>query len=140
MNARARCEKTFLILGGVCVLALIAALVFSAFQNNLLYFFSPSQIAAGEAPIGKTFRVSGHVKKASIQPPDRAPRFEITDGEKSLAVVYSGRLPDLFLEGRGAVVQGRLDARGVFFASEVLAKHDEHYMPTEKPAKVDAKP
>ncbi|MDR1274959.1 MAG: cytochrome c maturation protein CcmE [Candidatus Accumulibacter sp.] len=139
MNTRARREKTFLILGGVCVLALIVALVFSAFRNNLLYFFSPSQIAAGEAPIDKTFRVSGHVRKASIQPPGKTPRFEITDGEKSLAVVYDGRLPDLFIEGRGAVVQGRLDARGVFLASEVLAKHDEHYMPTEKPAKAGAR-
>ena len=125
-------EKRLLLFGGLCVLALIVALVFNAFRNNLLYFFAPSQIATGEAPIGKTLRIGGHVKKNSLQPAGSAPRFEIADDKHSLPVIYDGILPDLFGEGSGAVVQGQIDARGVFTASEVLARHDERYMPIEK--------
>ncbi|MDR2507633.1 MAG: cytochrome c maturation protein CcmE [Candidatus Accumulibacter sp.] len=128
----ARREKQLLFFGGLCVLALIAALIFNAFRNNLLYFFSPSQIAAGKAPIGKTFRIGGHVKKNSLRSAGSAPRFEIADDKHSLPVVYDGILPDLFGEGGGAVVQGQIDARGVFTASEVLARHDERYMPMER--------
>jgi cytochrome c-type biogenesis protein CcmE len=140
MNTRERREKTFLVLGGICVLALVAALVLNAFQNNLLYFFSPSQIASGKAPVGKIFRVSGHVRTGSIRPFGWRPRFEISDDEKLLPVLYDGKLPDLFIEGRGVVAQGYLDARGTFVASEVLAKHDENYMPTEKLPKKHAIP
>jgi cytochrome c-type biogenesis protein CcmE len=129
MKPEKRREKIFLILGSVCVLAAIAAFVVNAFQSNLLYFFSPAQIAAGEAPVGKLIRVGGHVRTGSIRPLGYAPRFEIADGTNSLPVFYDGSFPALFAEGQGAVVQGRIDARGAFIANEVLARHDENYRP-----------
>jgi len=121
------------IAAGVALVAVAAALVLNAFQGNVVFFFSPSQVAAKEAPLEKTFRIGGMVEKGSFR--RRADgltvEFVVTDTAKTLPVVYKGILPDLFKEGKGVVAQGRLDANGVFTASEVLAKHDENYMPPE---------
>ncbi|HYE36222.1 cytochrome c maturation protein CcmE [Methylocaldum sp.] len=119
-----------LILIGV---SLATFLALTAFQKNLLYFYTPSQVAAGEAPKGYPFRVGGLVVQGSVQ---RAPdsltiRFSVTDGASTVPVVYTGILPDLFREGQGIISVGQISAAGVFEASEVLAKHDENYMPPE---------
>jgi cytochrome c-type biogenesis protein CcmE len=110
--------------------------VLSAFQSNLVFFFSPTQVAAGEAPTGKTFRIGGMVKEGSMQREADGVtlRFAITDTAKVIPVAYKGILPDLFKEGKGVVVQGKLGEGGVFAATEVLAKHDENYMPPEAEA------
>ncbi len=130
---KTRHKRIALIVGGLAVLGAVVALVLNAFQSNLVFFFSPTQVAAGEAPKGKPFRVGGMVKEGSIQreADGVTMRFVVTDTEKDLAVAYKGILPDLFKEGKGAVAQGKLGADGVFVASEVLAKHDENYMPPE---------
>jgi cytochrome c-type biogenesis protein CcmE len=109
------------------------ALALTAFQENLLYFFSPSDVTAGKAPEGRVFRIGGMVTQGSVQ---RAPgsmevRFVLTDYAKNVTVSYSGLLPDLFREGQGVVARGKLGANGVFTAEEVLAKHDENYMPPD---------
>lgn len=111
--------------------AAAAAIALTAFQQNLLYFFSPSQVAAGEAPPGYPFRLGGLVAAHSV---DRKPgslevRFQVTDGKQSIPVTYTGVLPDLFREGQGVVTHGQLGADGAFHADQVLAKHDEEYMP-----------
>jgi cytochrome c-type biogenesis protein CcmE len=116
---------------GLAALGVAAALVLSAFQENLVFFFTPSQIAAQEAPRGKTFRIGGMVEKGSVQRSGIEVRFLVTDTAKAVPVVYRGALPDLFREGKGVVAQGQLGADGVFRAREVLAKHDENYMPPE---------
>ena len=115
---------------GVAALAIAAALVLSAFEKNLVFFFTPSQVAANEAPQGRTFRIGGMVEKGSVKRDGVEVKFVVTDTAKSIPVVYKGALPDLFREGKGVVTQGRLE-NGVFRASEVLAKHDENYMPPE---------
>jgi cytochrome c-type biogenesis protein CcmE len=119
------------IVGGLAALGAAAALVLTAFQENLVFFFTPSQVAANEAPQGRTFRIGGMVEKGSVQRSGIEVRFVVTDTAKSIPVVYSGALPDLFREGKGVVAQGQLGADGVFRAREVLAKHDENYMPPE---------
>jgi len=135
MKAR---HRRFLWIGaGVALLCVAAALVLNAFQSNLVFFFTPSQIAAKEAPLNRAFRIGGMVVEKSLK---RAPdgltvRFEITDTAKTVPVVYTGILPDLFKEGKGVVAQGKLEGDGQFHATEVLAKHDENYMP---PAAADA--
>jgi cytochrome c-type biogenesis protein CcmE len=116
---------------GVVALGVAAGLVLSAFQKNLVFFFTPSQVAAREAPQGKTFRIGGMVVKGSLRREGVDVRFVVTDTAKSIPVVYQGQLPDLFREGKGVVAQGQLGADGVFRASQVLAKHDENYMPPE---------
>ena len=116
---------------GLAALGIAAALVLSAFEQNLVFFFTPSQIAANEAPQGRTFRVGGMVEKGSVKREGVEVRFLVTDTAKTIPVVYSGALPDLFREGKGVVAQGQLGADGVFRAREVLAKHDENYMPPE---------
>jgi len=116
---------------GVVALGVAAALVLSAFQQNLVFFFTPSQVAANEAPQGRTFRIGGMVEKGSVKREGVEVRFLVTDTAKTIPVVYSGALPDLFREGKGVVAQGQLGADGVFRAREVLAKHDENYMPPE---------
>ena len=128
-----RHKRLAMIAGGVAALAVAAALVLSAFRQNLVFFFTPSQIAANEAPQGRAFRVGGLVESGSVrrQPDGVTVRFVITDTARSIPVVYRGLLPDLFREGKGVVTQGKLAADGVFYASEVLAKHDENYMPPE---------
>lgn len=130
---KTRHKRIALIVGGLAVIALSAFLVLNAFQSNLVFFFSPTQVAAGEAPKGKAFRIGGLVKAGSIkrEADGVTLRFVMTDTEKELTVAYKGILPDLFREGKGAVAQGKLDASGLFVASEVLAKHDENYMPPE---------
>jgi cytochrome c-type biogenesis protein CcmE len=121
------------IAAGVVLIAVAAALVLNAFQGNVVFFFSPSQIAAKEAPLEKTFRVGGMVEKDSLkrQADGLTVQFIVTDTAQSIPVSYTGILPDLFKEGKGVVAQGRLGPDGVFHASEVLAKHDENYMPPE---------
>jgi len=128
-----RHKRITMIVGGVAVLAVAAALVLSAFQKNLVFFFTPTQVAANEAPQGRTFRIGGLVEPGSVrrQADGVTVQFVVTDTAKSIPVVYKGILPDLFREGKGVVTQGRLGADGTFQASEVLAKHDENYMPPE---------
>ncbi len=130
---KTRHKRIALIVSGLLILGLIVALVLNAFQSNLVFFFSPTQVAAGEAPKGKSFRVGGMVKEGTIkrEPDGVTLRFVMTDTEKDMLVAYQGILPDLFKEGKGAVAQGKLNDDGVFVASEVLAKHDENYMPPE---------
>ena len=127
-------HRRFLWIGaGVAVPGVAAALVLNVFQSNLVFFFTPSQIAANEVPKGRAFRVGGLVEEKSLT---RAQdgltvHFKITDTAQSIPVVYTGILPDLFKEGKGVVAQGRIEPDGTFRASEVLAKHDENYMPPE---------
>jgi cytochrome c-type biogenesis protein CcmE len=116
---------------GVVALGAAAALVLNAFEQNLVFFFTPSQVAAHEAPQGRTFRIGGMVEKGSVKREGVEVRFLVTDTAKTIPVLYSGALPDLFREGKGVVAQGQLGADGVFRAREVLAKHDENYMPPE---------
>ncbi len=116
---------------GVVALGIATALVLSAFKQNLVFFFTPSQVAANEAPQGRTFRIGGMVEKGSVKRDGVEVRFLVTDTAKTIPVLYSGALPDLFREGKGVVAQGQLGADGVFRAREVLAKHDENYMPPE---------
>jgi cytochrome c-type biogenesis protein CcmE len=121
-------------------LGIAATLVLSAFQNNLVFFFSPSQVAAKEAPVGRTFRVGGLVEKGTFKRDNDGltAHFTITDTAKTIPVVYKGILPDLFKEGKGCVAQGRIGEDGVFYADQVLAKHDENYMPPEAGQAIDA--
>jgi len=128
-----RTKRIAMVAGGLTALAVVAGLVLSAFQQNLVFFFTPSQVAANEAPLGRTFRIGGMVETGSVkrQPDGVTVRFVVTDTAKSVPVEYRGALPDLFREGKGVVAQGRVGTDGVFQASEVLAKHDENYMPPE---------
>ena len=128
-----RHKRLAIIAGGVAAIAIAAALVLNAFQSNLVFFFSPSQIAAGEAPRDRAFRVGGMVQTGSVrrEGDGLTVEFIVTDTATSIPVMYKGILPDLFREGKGVVAQGRLGADGVFRADEVLAKHDENYMPPE---------
>jgi cytochrome c-type biogenesis protein CcmE len=132
-----RHKKLAAIVVGLAALGAAAALVLTAFQENLVFFFTPSQVAANEAPQGRTFRIGGMVETGSVKREGVEVRFVVTDTAKSIAVVYSGALPDLFREGKGVVAQGQLGADGVFRAKEVLAKHDENYMPPEAAHAVD---
>jgi cytochrome c-type biogenesis protein CcmE len=118
---------------GVVALGVVTALVLGAFQKNLVFFFTPTQVAANEAPQGRTFRIGGMVEKGSVkrQADGVTVQFNVTDTAKTMPVTYRGPLPDLFKEGKGVVAQGQLGPDGVFRASEVLAKHDENYMPPE---------
>ncbi len=127
-------HKRFAMIGvGVVALGIATTLVLNAFQQNLVFFFTPSQVAANEAPQGRNFRIGGLVETGSVkrQPDGVTVKFVVTDTAKALPVVYRGLLPDLFREGKGVVAQGKLAADGTFQASEVLAKHDENYMPPE---------
>ena len=116
---------------GLVALGIVTALVLTAFEKNLVFFFTPSQVAANEAPQGRTFRIGGMVLEGSVKREGVDVRFVVTDTAKTIPVVYRGALPDLFREGKGVVAQGQLGADGVFQAREVLAKHDENYMPPE---------
>ncbi|MBY0484441.1 cytochrome c maturation protein CcmE [Nitrosomonas sp.] len=128
-----RHKKLAIITAGVAALGVASVLVLNAFQSNLVFFFSPSQVAAKEAPIGKSFRIGGLVEEGSVKREDSSTtvRFSVTDTAKTIPVVYTGILPDLFKEGKGVVAQGKISADGIFMADEVLAKHDENYMPPE---------
>ncbi len=126
-----RHRRSLLIGGGVAAIALAAFFVLNAFQSNLVFFFSPSQVMAGEAPQERAFRIGGMVKMGSVSRDNMTTTFVVTDTAKDISVRYTGILPDLFKEGKGVVAQGKLDAGGLFAATEVLAKHDENYMPPE---------
>ena len=128
-----RHKRFAIIAAGLGVLALASALVLNAFRSNLVFFFSPSQVMANEAPRGKAFRIGGLVETGSVKRADDGltVHFRVTDTAHTVVVVYTGILPDLFKEGKGMVAQGRLGADGVFTATEVLAKHDENYMPPD---------
>jgi len=134
---KARTRRIGWIVAGLAVLGVAAALVLNAFRSNLVFFFSPSQVAAHEAPQGRAFRIGGLVEPGSLsrEPNSLTVHFRVTDTAKTISVAYTGMLPDLFKEGRGVVAQGTLGADGSFHATEVLAKHDENYMP---PAAADA--
>jgi cytochrome c-type biogenesis protein CcmE len=128
-----RQRRLIAIAAGVTLLAIATGLVLYAFQGNVVFFFSPSQVAAKEAPVDRTFRVGGMVETGSVKrkADGLTVEFIVTDTAKTLPVSYTGILPDLFKEGKGVVAQGKLGPDGVFRASEVLAKHDENYMPPE---------
>jgi cytochrome c-type biogenesis protein CcmE len=126
-----RHKRIAAIVGGVVALGIVTALVLRAFNESLVFFFTPTEVVANKAPQGRTFRIGGMVEKGSVKRDGVDVRFMVTDTAKSLPVVYKGALPDLFREGKGVVAQGQLGADGVFRASEVLAKHDENYMPPE---------
>ncbi len=127
-----RHKKIAIITSGVTALCVAAILVLNAFQSNLVFFFTPTQVAANEAPVDKRFRIGGLVEMGSIQRNEGLTvKFAVTDTAEVIPVVYTGILPDLFNEGKGVVAQGRLSAGGIFEADEVLAKHDENYMPPE---------
>ena len=130
---RTRYKRLMLVSVGIATLALAAWLVLSAFQKNLVFFFTPSQVFKGEAPQGRSFRIGGMVESGSLkrQPDGVTVKFIVTDMAKRIPAVYRGILPDLFKEGKGVVAQGKLGPGGIFTADEVLAKHDENYMPPE---------
>ena len=125
-------HKRLALIGGIVAsVAVAAGLVLNAFQSNLVFFFSPSQVMAKEAPAARTFRLGGLVKEGSVKRDGVEVNFVVTDTAKTVPVRYKGILPDLFKEGKGVVAQGQLQGDGVFVAREVLAKHDENYMPPE---------
>jgi len=132
-----RQKRLAMIAGGLVALGVAAAFVLAAFRENLVFFFTPSQVEAKEVPQGRPFRIGGLVVPGTLkrQTDGLTVRFVVTDTAKNVPVVYRGILPDLFREGKGVVTQGKLGGDGIFYASEVLAKHDENYMP---PAAADA--
>ena len=125
-----RHKRLVFALCGLAAVGAIVALVLNAFQSNLVFFYSPTQVAAQEAPRGRTFRVGGLVQEGSVKREGTKVNFVITDTAQTVNVRYEGILPDLFKEGKGVVAQGQLQG-GLFVAREVLAKHDENYMPPE---------
>lgn len=134
-----RHKRVAIIFIGLAGLALAAYLVASAFRENLVFFFSPTQVAAKEAPVDRTFRIGGLVQDGTLKRDldGLTVRFTVTDTAASIPVVYKGILPDLFKEGRGCVAQGKIGPDGVFQAEQVLAKHDENYMPPEAGEAID---
>jgi len=126
-----RQKRAAIIVGALAALGVAVALVLNAFNSNLVFFYTPTQIATKEAPQGRTFRVGGLVEAGSVKREGVTVRFTVTDTAKTVPVRFEGVLPDLFKEGKGVVAQGQLGADGVFAAREVLAKHDENYMPPE---------
>ena len=134
-----RHKRIAFIFVGLAGLGVAAYLVANAFRNNLVFFFSPTQVAAKEAPVNRTFRVGGLVQEGTLKRDGDGltVRFTVTDTAANVPVVYKGILPDLFKEGRGCVAQGKIGADGVFQADQVLAKHDENYMPPEAGQAID---
>jgi cytochrome c-type biogenesis protein CcmE len=132
-----RQKRIALIVGGLASLAVAAMLTLNALDSNIALYVTPTEVLAGKAPQGKAFRIGGMVKAGSVKRQDMTVHFVITDTAKDIPVAYTGILPDLFRDGKGAVVQGRLGSDGVFSATEVLAKHDENYMPPEAQHAVD---
>jgi cytochrome c-type biogenesis protein CcmE len=132
-----RGQRFLVIAIGVVILALIVTLVLNAFKSNLVFFFTPTQVSLGESPKGQAFRVGGMVKMGSLKQVDLSHEFVVTDNEREVQVIYKGLLPDFFKEGKGVVAQGSMGEDGVFVASQVLAKHDENYMPPEAKAAMD---
>jgi cytochrome c-type biogenesis protein CcmE len=134
-----RHKRIVFIVASIAALGLATALVLGAFRNNLVFFFSPTQVMAKEAPVGKTFRIGGLVQNGTLKRDSDGLtiRFTVTDTANSIPVVYKGILPDLFKEGRGCVAQGRVTSDGVFYADQIMAKHDENYMPPEAARALD---
>jgi cytochrome c-type biogenesis protein CcmE len=126
-----RHKRALLIVAAVAVIGVAALLILNALNSNIALYVTPSEVAAGKSPQGQAFRIGGMVKDDSVKRDGLTVNFVITDLVKDIPVSYTGILPDLFKEGKGAVIQGRLDSKGQFIASEVLAKHDENYMPPE---------
>ncbi len=126
-----RKKRLYLAIGGVAIVGVAVALVLRAFNSNMVFFYTPTQIDAKEVPVDRTFRLGGMVRTGSVQRDGVMVHFIVTDTAKDVKVSYSGILPDLFKEGKGVVAQGKLNAQGEFQAQEVLAKHDENYMPPE---------
>ena len=135
-----RTRRALAVVVGLSLVGGASALVLNAFNNNLVFFFSPTQVVAKEAPQGRSFRVGGLVETGSVRrsTQDLKLDFVVTDGAQRVPVRYTGLLPDLFQEGKGVVAQGKLGADGVFHAEQVLAKHDENYMPPEAAAALKA--
>ena len=136
---KARHRRFAWIAAGLAAIAVAVGLVLNAFQSNLVFFYSPSQVLSKEAPVGRPFRIGGMVESGSLQreKDSLTVRFVVTDTAQNVTVRYTGLLPDLFKEGKGVVAQGSLDPDGVFTATEVLAKHDENYMPPEAAAAIE---
>jgi cytochrome c-type biogenesis protein CcmE len=130
-------KRAAIIGGGLAAVGIAAALVLNALNSNIALYVTPSEVAAGKAPKGQAFRIGGLVKEGSLKRDNLTVHFIVTDLVQDIPVAYTGILPDLFKEGKGAVVQGRIGADGSFTASEVLAKHDENYMPPEAKYSVD---
>ena len=128
-----RHKRLILILAGLAAIGVAVALVLNAFQSNLVFFYTPTEIADGKAPTGRAFRIGGLVQPGSLQRTGNGADvvFVVTDSARDIRVAYTGILPDLFKEGKGVVAQGTIQADGSFRANEVLAKHDENYMPPE---------
>jgi len=139
MAMKSRHKKLALIVLVVAALGVAVALVLNAFNSNLVFFFSPTQVANGEAPTSRAFRIGGLVEEGSIRREANGltTRFVVTDTAKSMPVTYTGILPDLFKEGKGVVAEGRLGPDGLFAATQVLAKHDENYMPPEAASAIE---
>jgi cytochrome c-type biogenesis protein CcmE len=125
-------RRLYLVLGGLALLAVVSALVLSAFSENIVFFYSPSDLQAKNVPDGRSIRIGGLVENGSVkrEADGRTLDFRVTDGNKAVPVIYKGDVPDLFREGQGVVAEGKLD-HGTFRAASVLAKHDENYMPRE---------
>ncbi len=126
-----RHKRALIIVAGLVAIAVAALLILNALNSNIALFVTPSEVSAGKAPKDQAFRIGGMVKEGSLRRDGLTVHFVITDLVKDIPVAYTGILPDLFKEGKGAVIQGRMNANGEFIASEVLAKHDENYMPPE---------
>ena len=124
-------KRLWLLVGSLAVLGAAAALVLTALNDNLVFFYSPSQVSAKHVPPERRFRLGGLVEAGSVKKNGQEVRFTVTDLQKTVPVVYRGLLPDLFREGQGVIAEGTLSADGVFTARDVLAKHDENYMPPE---------
>ena len=136
---KSRHKKLLFIVLGLCGVGIAAALILNAFQSNLVFFFTPTQVEKGEAPTGRAFRIGGLVEKGSLRrdTDGLTSHFVVTDTVKSMNVTYKGILPDLFKEGKGVVAEGRLGVDGQFTATQVLAKHDENYMPPEAASAIE---
>ncbi len=137
---KARHKRFGLIAVGLILLVIAAVLITKSFKSNLVFFFTPTQVEKGEAPKSGSFRIGGLVENGSIKrlPDGLRVQFRVTDTAKTMDVVYKGILPDLFKEGKGVVAEGELNQNGLFEASQVLAKHDENYMPPEAAAALKA--
>ena len=132
-----RHKRIAIIVGGLASLGVATYFVMNALNSNIALFYTPTQIAAGEAPKERVFRIGGMVKEGTVQRNAMTIRFIVTDTAKEVPVAYTGILPDLFKEGKGVVAQGKMGADGQFVATEVLAKHDENYMPPEAKHAID---
>ncbi len=128
---KSRHKRIAIIVAGIALLAIAATLLLQSFQSNLVFFFSPTEVAEGKSPQQGNFRIGGLVEAGSVQRNGTQVKFTVTDTVKTMDVVYTGILPDLFKEGKGVVAQGKQGPDGLFVADQVLAKHDENYMPPE---------